>query len=190
MAKKRTQENPQLTFTHLIVTALVMLVIGYIFGRLTSGLPGQTTQTGLQSGFSSAGPDVASLVQAANNSPDDADAWTALGNAYFDTGQNALAVDAYSKSLEIDPGNPDVWTDRGIMYRRLGNPEQAILDFEMAASIDPRHPMSRFNKGIVSYYDLDDPEAARAAFEEVLRIDPDFRTPSGTPLRDFMQTLP
>jgi lipoprotein NlpI len=190
--KKKQQKNNQLTFTHLIVTALAMLVIGYLFGRFSVGVPGITgaaappftTGSGL-----TGGPNIAALEQAADNSPDSASAWTALGNAYFDTGQNAEAAQAYTKSLEIDEGNPDVWTDRGIMYRRLGDPVQAIEDFDTAAALDPTHRMSRFNKGIVLYVDLENVEAARAAFEAVLVLDPDFLTPSGAFLRDFMETL-
>jgi predicted TPR repeat methyltransferase len=191
VAENKTQQSTQLTFTHLIITALVMLVVGYLFGRFTLGIPGVTGTAGVpgSTGGFATGPDIAALAQAADNSPDDADAWTALGNAYFDTGRHAEAVDAYTRSIQIDAGDPNVWTDRGVMYRRLGNPEKAIEDFNTAAAIDPRHPMSRFNKGIVSYYDLDDLDTALSAFEAVLDIDPNFRTPAGVPLRDFMGTL-
>jgi len=192
MPQKKKQQNNQLTFTHLIVTALVMLVIGYLFGRFSVGVPGITgaaaTPPTATPGFTS-GSSIAALAQAANDSPDSATAWTALGNAYFDTGRHADAIGAYTKSLEIDGRNPDVWTDRGIMYRRLGDPVQAIKDFDTAAALDPTHPMSRFNKGIVLRNDLANVESARAAFEEVLALDPDFITPSGAYLRDFMETL-
>ena len=73
--KKKQQQNNQLTFTHLIVTALAMLVIGYLFGRFSLGVPGITgaattpftTGSGLTGGL-----DIIDLEQAANNSPDSA----------------------------------------------------------------------------------------------------------------------
>jgi cytochrome c-type biogenesis protein CcmH/NrfG len=192
MPQKKKRENNQLTFTHLIVTALAMLVVGYLFGRFSVGVPGITGAAAPPAIPASGLPDgasIAALRQAAADSPDSASVWIALGNAYFDSSRYADAIDAYTRSLEIDGSDPNVWTDRGIMYRRIGDPTQAIKDFGTAAALDPTHRLSRFNRGIVQYYDLNSVELARAAFEEVLALDSDFVTPAGAYLKDFMETL-
>ena len=192
MPQKKKRENNQLTFTHLIVTALAMLVVGYLFGRFSVGVPGITGAAATPSIPASGLPDgasIAALRQAAADSSDSASVWIALGNAYFDSSRYADAIEAYTRSLEIDGSDPNVWTDRGIMYRRIGDPTQAIEDFGAAATLDPTHRLSRFNRGIVQYYDLNKVDLARAAFEEVLALDPDFITPSGAYLKDFMETL-
>ena len=101
-----------------------------------------------------------------------ADVWTQLGNAYFDANQYQNAIDAYEKSVAIDPGNPDVLTDLGVMYRRSNQPEKAVEMFSRAMAVDPGHEVSRMNKGIVLLHDLKDRPAAMKAWKELLGINP------------------
>jgi cytochrome c-type biogenesis protein CcmH/NrfG len=104
--------------------------------------------------------------------PDNVEAWVLLGHAYFDAGENAKAIGAYEKSLELSPGNADVLTDLGVMYRRNGKPEKAVEAFDRAIAADPSHQTARFNKGIVLLHDLNDHEGAIRAWEELLEINP------------------
>ena len=104
--------------------------------------------------------------------PDNVEAWVLLGHAYFDAGQNAKAIGAYEKSLELSPANADVLTDLGVMYRRDGRPEKAVESFDRAIAADPSHQTARFNKGIVLLHDLYDHEGAIRAWEELLEINP------------------
>ncbi len=104
--------------------------------------------------------------------PDNAEAWVLLGHAYFDAGENAKAIGAYEKSLELSPANADVLTDLGVMYRREGRPEKAVGSFDRAIAADPSHQTARFNKGIVLLHDLNDHEGAIRAWEELLEINP------------------
>jgi tetratricopeptide (TPR) repeat protein len=86
--------------------------------------------------------------------------------------KHAQAIDAYKKSLELNPNNADVLTDLGIMYRRSGQPREAIVKFDKAISINPKHETARFNKGIVLMHDLGDREGAIQAWEDLLEINP------------------
>ena len=52
--------------------------------------------------------DVGTLEPATGDSPESAASWTALGNAYFDSDQYSEAIDAYTRSLDIDSSNPNV----------------------------------------------------------------------------------
>ena len=121
--------------------------------------------------------------------PDNFQAWTQLGNLYYDTGQYEKAVKAYEKSLTLHSGTGDLWTDLGVMYRRTQRPEKAIEAFNKAVEIDPKHEIARLNKGIVLLYDLNDSDAAIASWEELLRINPEARTGSGELIRDFVDHI-
>lgn len=122
---------------------------------------------------------IAELKARTEKHPDDLDAWVQLGHQYFDVGRAEDAIVAYEMALSIDDGNANVWTDLGVMYRRAGKPQKAVDAFDRAVQIDPRHEISRFNKGIVLYHDLKDESGALEAWESLLAINPQAKTPSG-----------
>ncbi len=95
-----------------------------------------------------------------------------MGNLHFDTDRPEKAIMAYKKALELDPNNPNVMTDLGVMYRRKGQPSEAIKAFDKAIKIDPRHEAPRFTKGVVLLHDLNDPNGAIRAWEELVEVNP------------------
>jgi len=121
--------------------------------------------------------------------PTNVNAWTQLGHVYFDTNNPPKAIRAYEKSLELNPNNPDVLTDLGVMYRRNGQPDKALATFDQAIAIAPNHEQSRFNKGIVLRYDMNDVEGARKAWEELLKINPNAVAPNGIPVSEAIKSL-
>lgn len=102
--------------------------------------------------------------------PNDVGLLVQLGNTYFDSNRYPESIEAYQKALALQPENPDVLTDLGIMFRRNGQPEKAVESFKKAALLSSTHPQSRMNLGIVLLYDLKDPEGARKALEDYLRV--------------------
>lgn len=121
--------------------------------------------------------------------PQNYQAWTRLGNLYYDTRQAEKAIAAYSKSLELHQGDANILTDLGVMYRQINQPQKAIAQFDRAMQVDPGHLPSRYNKGVVLMYDLDDPQAAIAAWEEMLRIDPEAKAGTGESIRDLIDKV-
>jgi cytochrome c-type biogenesis protein CcmH/NrfG len=121
--------------------------------------------------------------------PDNLDAWTQLGNLYFDTNNFDSAIRSYKKSLALKPDNANVQTDLGVMYRRAGQPEQAVKAFEKAVEIDPKHEIARFNTGIVLLHDLNDREGALKAWQGLVDINPAAMTPGGKPLAELIKAL-
>jgi cytochrome c-type biogenesis protein CcmH/NrfG len=115
---------------------------------------------------------IARLKSVIQQDPNNYDAWVQLGNIYFDNKQPAQSVEAYVKALAINNSSPDVHTDLGIMYRSLNRFNDALAEFSKAAAMDPRHVQSRLNMGVVYLYDLNQPEKALAAWEEVLKMEP------------------
>lgn len=183
-----------------IVTAIVTLIIGFVMGRMSDGT--SLRQPSRELGIEQIGGPVdagvaevsdaewiAGLKRSAEESPDDADSWTRLGNAYFDTGQPNLAIEAYEKSLAISRVNPNVITDLGIMYRDSGDSVRAVELFQEAAALDEGHVMSRFNTGVVMLHDLENPAGALAAWKAVIEIDPQFRSPTGQLVADMVKSL-
>ena len=130
---------------------------------------------------------IAILEENAQKNSGDADAWTRLGNAYFDSDQYEKAVTAYTASLDLDPGDPNVWTDMGVMYRKSGQPDEAIKAFDRARSLDPSHTMSRYNKGVVLLHDLSDRDGAVAVWEELLEIEPNAVGPGGVSVKELVK---
>jgi len=132
---------------------------------------------------------IEALEERVSEKPDDRDLWTELGNAYFDSDQYPEAIEAYQRSLELDSGNANVWTDMGIMYRRVGEYSKALEAFDRAVAENPAHQMSRFNKGIVLFYDLEDRIGAFQSWDELAKMNPTFRTPDGRTIVQMIQDL-
>lgn len=130
---------------------------------------------------------IAANLQVVAGDPNNANAWIALGNDYFDLHQAQSAVDAYAKALAITPGNPDVLTDQGVMYRQLGAFDKAIACFNQAAKLNPKHVQSVFNLGITYAQDKKDNDAAIKAWTRVIEIDP--ASPQAAQAKQFIEGL-
>jgi cytochrome c-type biogenesis protein CcmH/NrfG len=181
----------------LIASIIAAFLVGYVVsafvGGFRSGTEGPEVSVGpsgsLFQGAPSRSEYVEELERKASRDPDNEEIWTELGNAYFDSDKYLEAIEAYRRALEIDPGNANVWTDLGIMYRRIGEFGKAVDAFERAVAEDPSHQMSRFNIGIVLFYDLDDRVGAFQSWDELAKLNPNFRTPNGQTIVQMMRGL-
>ena len=180
--------------TFLMVTLLALAVGffgGVVFAVFKSDSKTPTPSAPVQMGTPApAGSDrIAALKREAEANPGNANAWTELGNAYFDSNQFEASIGAYRKSLELNPGNPNVWTDMGVMYRRSDKPQEAIKAFEQAIAADPKHEISRMNKGIVLLHDLNDFNGAIEAWEGLLEVNPIAMAPNGISIDQMVTQL-
>jgi len=200
MAKQTSPEGNFVKKETMFIAALITLVIGFLGGVFYSALQSgpaervQTTsappQSQQQSGMSNEqARSILTLEQEVAANPTNVDAWTQLGHVYFDTNNPPKAIRAYEKSLELRPDDPNVLTDLGVMYRRNGQPEKALEAFDKAIAVDPNHQQSRFNKGIVLRYDLNDREGAIKAWEELIKINPEALAPNGQPVSEAIKSL-
>lgn len=121
--------------------------------------------------------------------PGDAEALAQLGNLFFDSNQVKNAIEAYKKSLAIEPDKIGVITDLGVMYRRNGQPEKAIEAFDKAISMDPSFETARFNKGIVLLHDLNDVSGGIKAWEEIVEQNPMAMAPNGESVDSLIQRM-
>ena len=196
MKKVKEVEVKYITLNTALIIGLVTLIVGFILGNVyslyKSGSMGSRPIT--PAGSSQAltmdqSGRMLALEREVENNPKNLAAWLELGNLYFDTGKFQDAIQAYSRYLNLNPNNANVWTDLGVMYRRNGNHDEAISSFEKAIEFDPKHEQARFNKGIVLFYDLGNRDAAMKAWQELIEINPNFRTTSGQTIKEFMENL-
>jgi cytochrome c-type biogenesis protein CcmH/NrfG len=119
--------------------------------------------------------------------PDNLVALTALGNAYYDSGEWKKAIVQYEHALRIDSRNADVRTDCGTAYRNLGFINRAMDEYRLALQYDPAHVNARYNMGIVYAYDRKDLKEAIRVWEELLRLAPNH--PQADSIRSSIATF-
>ena len=121
-----------------------------------------------------AAADIENYKEILRKDPNNLQALIGIGNLYFDTNRDLLAIENYRKALAMDPTNANVRTDMAICYRRSGNPGQAVEELKKAISTNPRHAQSRRNLGIILIHDMNDIEGGIKAWEALLENVPDY----------------
>ena len=186
----------------LYLTAVLCLLLGTYLGTLLPAFrgakelsppvqqsqPQQTSPPAAEQGAAT-GSLLKGLEERVRQNPQDMHAWVQLGNQYFDDNKPRDAINAYERALSIKGDNADVLTDMGIMYRQLGEFERAVEKFTQAGKINPLHEQSRFNLGVVLFFDLNRKDEARKAWRDLLGINPEARTPDGALLRIMLDEL-
>lgn len=127
------------------------------------------------------------LEQAAKQSPKNAAAWIALGNALMDSNRFGEAADAYQKALALDPKNVDVLVDMGTCLKNSGRPLQAVEEYRKAIKMNPNHVYAHRNMGVVLAFDLKDKKEAAREFEKYLALAPN--APDAGEIRQMVQNL-
>ena len=198
MSKEREKKEGYVKKETLLIVSVIMLIIGFIGGVAVTiyksgpAIPVQqrandNTKEETQPLSDEMAAKMVELEKKTTANPEDVVAWTELGHLYFDSNNYDKAIKAYRKSLDLNPDNADVWTDLGVMYRKAGNPKEAIKCFDKAIELNPKHEIARFNKGIVLMHDLNDVAGAVKAWEELVKINPDVKTPGGMSIKDMIQ---
>jgi len=119
---------------------------------------------------------IQNLIKITVTNPTSHEAWTILGNAYFDADLPDEAIAAYSKALAIRPDDTNILNDQGAMYRQKGDFPNAIANFEKAFMIDPDNLESLYNCGYVYAFDLNNISRALQIWERYLEIDRESET--------------
>jgi len=82
---------------------------------------------------------VSGLLKYTRNRPDYSDGWYLLGNAYFyDEEQYDKAIEAYKRSLELNPNFPKALLNLGTMYLLSENLPMALEQYNILLKINPR----------------------------------------------------
>jgi len=191
--KKTVGWTPVQIYTVIAVVLIVGVIVGYLLHG--SGTPAESSSTAPSSasapasGLGSSLPpsvlnaaptqaldsQVRPLLARLETNPKDISALTELGNVYFDASQWTTAISYYTRSLNEFPKNPDVRTDMGIAYFYSGDSDRALKEFDQALRDDPRHVQTLFNVGVVKKEGKHDPKGAIAAWESLLKINPQYQ---------------
>ena len=174
----------------VVASLLIGFVTGVAFGIYKSGTIADPHESAPSAGMDVERQQAIDMLKAqTEKNPQDVTAWIDLGHQYFDANLPDEAIAAYESALAIEPENANVWTDLGVMYRRSGSPDKAVDAFDQAMRIDPTHEISRFNKGIVLFHDLRDEKKALAAWESLLALNPDAKSPGGQTVRELVDHI-
>jgi cytochrome c-type biogenesis protein CcmH/NrfG len=149
---------------------------------------GMPDQAGEQSQMPS-GPDttrirsqIVGLQGQLEQNPESFEILAGLGNAHYDIGDPASAIEYYERALKIRPNSPGVIVDLGAMYRQKGDPDKAIEMFRKAIELDPQLPQAYFNLGMVLRMEKQDAKGAATAWKKYLELDPNSQA------REFLQS--
>ena len=114
------------------------------------------------------------LLAKLKTDPSNAKLLNQVGIIYRSAHQFSEAVEYFQKSLAVDPKNADVRTDMAACMFYSGDVDGAISQLQQALKYDPKHPGALMNLGIVEWKAKNDVPDAVAAWEKLLKQNPDF----------------
>jgi tetratricopeptide (TPR) repeat protein len=113
-----------------------------------------------------------SLNPEASVKPVLSDAWLQRGRFLLVKGDSSGCMEALSRSLEYNPRSLDPLNLAGILYFQRGDVKKAEALFSKAVSIDSISAVSRFNLGMVYWYE-NEIQNAHANWLAALKLSPD-----------------
>ena len=87
--------------------------------------------------------------------------------------QFKLAAEYFKKALEADPKNVAVRADYASCLYYTGDVDGAIAQLQQSLSYDPKHAGTLYNLGLIELKGKGNSEAAIAAWEKLLKLNPD-----------------
>lgn len=96
-----------------------------------------------------------------------------LGNYDFDIGKCNEAINAYTKSISLNPKSPQTYNNRAYTYMRLREYQLALNDLNKALSLNPNYTHALMNRGdLFNYYYQINKAAAIYDYEKIISLDP------------------
>ena len=92
--------------------------------------------------------EISLYLKAIELNPDDADAYTNLGNAYKDQDNLIKAIQMWEKAIELNSDDADAYTNLGIAYGEQNNYTKAIQSYEKAIELKPDYALAYWNRSI------------------------------------------
>ena len=93
------------------------------------------------------------------------------GWAYANLGEPELAIDDFSRAIELEPNDPHNWTARGDQYFSLGDIDAGLADWNTAIDLEPQNADLHSSLGWACM-DLGDPNLAFESFSRAIELDP------------------
>ena len=168
-----------------VASLLVGLVAGYLLlrggpanaarpavatavAKLPGGHPPMTMEQMKAIADRKAGP----LLEKLKANPKDTAALTQLGALYSSAHQFPQSAEYYRKALESDPKNLGTRTQLASSLYYGGDVDEALQQLQQVLKTDPKNANALFNLGMVKWKGKDDAAGAIAAWQELLRSNP------------------
>lgn len=100
-----------------------------------------------------------------------ADGYNNRGISQKNLGKYDLAIQDYTKAIELAPTDASLYVNRANAYRDLKDYDKAIAEYTRAAEIDPKNGMAYIGRGHI-YLLKGDPIKSMADFNKSIEIDP------------------
>jgi len=97
------------------------------------------------------------------------------GNKHFKQGKSDMAIEKYSKAIDIDPRNAEAYYRRGSVYLQQRKATLALADFDEAIKIDPKKVSAYANRAMV-YLLLNDHAKCVDNLNDAIKLDPTYDT--------------
>jgi len=191
MAATPFRNSAGISRTVLFLAVLFSLCLGFYAGSFVTALyaPSNSAKDAPGRIPPELAAELRRLEALTRREPQNAAAWTNLGNLNYDLHRHEEAIAAYEAALRLSPGVPDVLVDLGGMYRAVGQPRKAVACFDRALAVRGTHQFALLNKGIVLHYDLGQTLEAKEVWQTLLRINPDASLGDGTKLGELLKGL-
>ncbi len=113
-------------------------------------------------------PEVGSLMQALQESPNDIPTLIRLSEHLIESGELTAAENFIHRALELDAKNPQTHYLHGIALYNSNKHDEAVKAFEQVVALDD-HASARYSLGILQIYHFKDVEKGIAEFEQGLK---------------------
>ena len=100
-------------------------------------------------------------------------AWFAIGYLFSKQGKHEEAIDAYSRSIDLNSTRAIPYNNRGAVRNELGQYEAAITDFDQVLRIDPNLAGAYSNRGNARA-GMGQSKKAISDYDEALLLDPNY----------------
>jgi tetratricopeptide (TPR) repeat protein len=104
---------------------------------------------------------------------DDADAYALMGKGVKDMAHRRYqgALRSFDDLVQLAPQFAEGWNRRATLLYLMGDLRGSVDDIQRTLALEPRHFGALAGLGLI-YMQLDDPQAAEAAFERALQVNP------------------
>ena len=99
--------------------------------------------------------------------------WFDKGSALDRAKNYKDAVEAFNKSIELNPQNANAYGNRGVAHYKLGDNQQAINDYDKAIELNPQNAVAYYNRG-AAYYALGNNQQAIRDRNEAIDLNPQY----------------
>lgn len=100
--------------------------------------------------------------------------WFMKGYDLYNLGRINESLEAYNRSLELNPQDDEAWNNKGIDEGLLGKYDAALISFQNAVALNDSYAQAWYNMGVI--YDLKGyPYTAVQAYKKATQINPDYQ---------------